>query len=304
MSAAHEAEYLLTRWLSELSAARGASPHTIDAYRRDVAGFLGFLVIHQGEGAGRVALGKVTQSDMRAYVANARGRGLSARSAARSLSAVKSFFRWLADVEGIEGTAVHAARSPRAKKRLPRPISADAASEMIEIAAATEPRWVGARDAAVLTLLYGLGLRISEALSLTGGDAPLGDVLTIRGKGGKERQLPVLPVAAQAVEAYVALCPHPLERHAPLFRGVRGGPFSARLVAKRVAEIRAELGLPETTTPHALRHSFATHLLNAGGDLRAIQELLGHASLQSTQIYTGLDEAKLMDVYRKAHRRF
>lgn len=303
MSAAHEAEHLLTRWLSELSAARGASPHTIEAYRRDVAGFIGFLTVHAGEGAGRKALSAVTQAEMRAYVANARNRGLSARSAARSLSAVKSFFRWLADIEGIEGTAVHATRSPRAKKRLPRPISADAASEMITIAATTDPRWIGARDAAVLTLLYGLGLRISEALSLTGADAPLRDVITIRGKGGKERQLPVLPVAARAVEAYVALCPHDLAPGEPLFRGLRGGPLHARLVAKRVAEIRMEMGLPETTTPHALRHSFATHLLNAGGDLRAIQELLGHASLQSTQIYTGLDEAKLMDVYRKAHRR-
>ncbi|MGB0497506.1 MAG: tyrosine recombinase XerC [Rubricella sp.] len=297
------AEELLRRWLSELSAARGASPATIGAYRRDVAGYLGFLSGHLGEPVTPASLAAIRQSDMRAFLADCHDRGLTPRSSARRLSAVKGFHRWLEDAEGIEAPAVAATRPPRVRKGLPRPVDPDAARLMLELAEASEPRWIGLRDKAILTLLYGLGLRISEALSLRGADAPLGQALVIRGKGGKERRLPVLPIARDAVEAYRRACPHTIEPDDSLFRGSRGGPLSARLVQLRVADLRTTLGLPDSVTPHALRHSFATHLLRAGGDLRLIQELLGHASLQSTQVYTALDDVALTEAWRESHPR-
>jgi integrase/recombinase XerC len=293
---------LLRDWLAQLSAVRGASPRTITAYRRDVAGYLGFLAGHLGGPVGAAALGRVTVSDMRAWMARERARGLGARSLARALSAVKSFHAWLAEAQGIEASAVLASRGPRLKARLPRPVAPDAAKRLIETVElqSTEP-WVGARDVAVTTLLYGCGLRISEALGLTWGTAPLGDSIRIRGKGGRERLVPVLPVARAAVEAYRTLCPHDPGADGPLFLGTRGGPLNQRSVQKVVAGARAQLGLPATATPHALRHSFATHLLEAGGDLRAIQELLGHASLATTQVYTGVDQVRLMEAYLAAH---
>jgi integrase/recombinase XerC len=215
---------------------------------------------------------------------------------------VKSFARWLADHDGVEVTAILATRAPRAKRKLPRPLSEDAARAMLETAPAqaTEP-WIAARDAAVLTLLYGCGLRISEALGLAADLLPLGDTLRIRGKGGKERVVPVIAPARAAVAAYAASCPHPLTPGTPLFRGRRGGPLNPRLVARAMEHARMQLGLPATATPHALRHSFATHLLDAGGDLRAIQDLLGHASLATTEGYTAVDTARLMEVYAAAH---
>ncbi len=293
---------LLADWLAQMSAVRGASPRTVEAYRADVAGFLGFLALHWGGPVGLARLGDVAVSDVRAWMARERGRGLSARSLARALSAVKGFYGWLAEAHGIEAPAVSATRGPRRKARLPRPVSPGAAKELI---AAMEfqslKSWVGARDVAVATLLYGCGLRISEALGLRQGDAPLGEMLRIRGKGGRERMVPVLPVAARAVETYRALCPHAPGREAPLFLGVRGGPLNARLVQGAMADARRQLGLPATATPHALRHSFATHLLEAGGDLRTIQELLGHASLATTQVYTGVDQVRLMESYMAAH---
>lgn len=249
-------------------------------------------------------LARITLSDMRSWMASERSGGLSPRSLARKLSSVKGFAGWLAEREGVDPTAILAARSPKYTRKLPRPLSVDAASEMIGIAEtdATEP-WVAARDTAVLTLLWGCGLRISEALGLDAASAPLPDTLRIIGKGGKERIVPVLPAARAAVERYRELAPHPLPPGTKLFRGVLGGPLNPRLVARRVESARLQLGLPASATPHAFRHSFATHLLDAGGDLRAIQELLGHASLSTTQAYTGVDTARLLAIHEKAHPR-
>ena len=241
---------------------------------------------------------------MRAWMAHQRCRGVSARSLARALSAVKSFYRWLAERDGFDATAVLSTRSPKFKHKLPRPLAEDAAKAMIEtVELQATTGWIAARDAAVLTLLYGCGLRISEALGLTGASVPLPDSLRIRGKGGKERMVPVLPITREAVARYVTLCPYPIEADTPLFLGARGGKLNPRLIAKVMEQSRMQLGLPATATPHAMRHSFATHLLAAGGDLRAIQELLGHASLSTTQAYTAVDTARLMEVYEKAHPR-
>ena len=294
----------LARWLDHLKALDGASAHTLKAYQADVSGFLGFLHSHHGEGLGVARLSQVSQSDMRSWMAHERGRGLSSRSLARALSSVKGFMRWLADREGFDPSHVLAARAPKFQRKLPRPLAEDAAQKMIEQVdlQAMEP-WIAARDGAVVTLLYGCGLRISEALGLTGASYPLPEVLRIRGKGDKERIVPVLPAARDAVAEYVRLCPYPVEEGAALFRGARGGPLNPRLIAKAMEQARMALGLPASATPHAMRHSFATHLLAAGGDLRAIQELLGHASLSTTQIYTAVDSARLMEVYQSAHPR-
>ena len=294
----------LNDWLDAITGTRGRSVKTADAYRRDVLGFLSFMTNHRGGTHGTGALADITIAEMRAWMAHERGRGLSARSLARALSSVKTFFRWLADRDSFDPTAVLSVRAPKFTNKLPRPLAVDAAQAVIDRVEvqATEP-WVAARDAAVVTLLYGLGLRISEALGLTGADAPLPEVLKIRGKGGKERLVPVIAPARAAVDRYVAECPHDLTPDDPLFRGTRGGALNPRIVQKVMEATRLQLGLPATATPHALRHSFATHLLSAGGDLRAIQELLGHASLSTTQAYTAVDTARLMDVYEKAHPR-
>ncbi len=292
----------LSDWLDHCRAVRGASENSVIAYRRDVAGFLGFLASHHGGEAGLGPLRRTGLSDIRAWMAHERTRGLSARSRARALSAVKGFFRWLSDRDGFDATAVLSARSPKAARRLPRPLAVGDAREVLDRVdlQAREP-WVAARDTAVVTLLYGCGLRISEALSLRAGDAPLGATLRIRGKGGKERVVPVLPAARDAVDRYARLCPHPPDPGGALFRGVRGGPLGPRPIQKVLEQVRHQLGLPASATPHALRHSFATHLLAAGGDLRAIQDLLGHASLSTTQAYTAVDASRLMEVYRHAH---
>ncbi|MEM8581021.1 MAG: tyrosine recombinase XerC [Pseudomonadota bacterium] len=292
----------LEAWLDRMRALNAASEATVTAYRRDVSGFLGFLARHRGGAAGLSSLHDITQPEMRSWMADARRQGLGPRSLARSLSAVKTFFRWLGERDGFEPTAVLAARSPKYTRKLPRPLAENAARAMIErVEVQAKQDWVAARDVAVVTVLYGCGLRISEALGLKGADAPLPEVLRIRGKGDKERLVPVVPAARAAVGRYVALCPHPQEPEGPLFRGVRGGALNPRLVAKVMEQARAQLGLPSSATPHALRHSFATHLLSAGGDLRAIQELLGHASLSTTQAYTAVDTTRLMEVYRNSH---
>ena len=292
----------LGRWLAQLSAVQGASANTVPAYRDDVAGFLGFLGQHWGGPVGLSRLSEVAIRDMRAWIAHERARGRSARSVARALSAVKTFYRWLGEVEGIEAAAVSATRAPKVKARLPRPVSANAARDILENAEFSHDiPWIAARDTAVLTLLYGCGLRISEALGLNRDSLPLGEMIRIRGKGDKDRQVPVLPVARDAVARYVSLCPYGGQGSEPVFYGARGKRLNPGLVRMLMRRLRAELGLPETATPHALRHSFATHLLEAGGDLRAIQELLGHASLSTTQAYTGLDQARLMDVYHASH---
>lgn len=288
--------------MSHLQSLDGAAENTITAYRTDVLGFLAFMTQHHGEAQGLAPLAKITISDMRSWMAHERSRGVGARSLARALSAVKSFYKWLAEREGFEPTAVLSTRSPKFIKKLPRPLAEDAAKAMIDtVELQSLKSWVAARDQAVVTLLYGCGLRISEALGLLGRDAPLPEVLRITGKGGKERIVPVLPAARDAVERYLTLCPHPTEPDAPLFRGVRGGKLSPRAIQHAMAQARMQLGLPSTATPHAMRHSFATHLLSAGGDLRAIQELLGHASLSTTQAYTAVDTARLMEVYEKTH---
>jgi integrase/recombinase XerC len=292
----------LQSWLEGQKALKGASDNTLDAYRRDVSEFLAFITEHKGEPQGLRALERVTTSDMRAWMARTRSSGIAPRSLARKLSAVKTFFRWLSEREGFDPTAVLSTRSPKFHRKLPRPLDEDAARDMIEtVQMQSSSDWVAARDTAVLTLLYGCGLRISEVLSLLGRDFPIPETLRITGKGGKERIVPVINAARKAVAHYVELCPYTTEPDFALFRGVRGGPLNPRVIQKVTEATRRQLGLPASATPHALRHSFATHLLNAGGDLRAIQELLGHASLSTTQAYTAVDLDRLMDVYQKTH---
>ncbi|MGB3712475.1 MAG: tyrosine recombinase XerC [Erythrobacter sp.] len=241
---------------------------------------------------------------MRAHLASRRADGLSNASAARELSALKAFIAFARAETGDPDPAAPRIRGPRLKKGLPRPVTPDEAVGLADtIEAVASEDWVGARDRAVLLLMYGSGLRIAEALSLEGRDAPLGDTLQVTGKGGKQRIVPILPITREAVAAYAAACPYPLSAKEPLFRGAKGGPLSQNMVQKAMARARRALGLPDTATPHALRHSFATHLLGAGADLRSLQELLGHASLGSTQIYTKVDAASLLETYRTAHPR-
>ena len=294
----------LNAWLEGHQTLRGASANTVEAYRRDVLDYIAFMAAHSGAPQGLSALSRVTISDMRAWMAHTRSADVGARSLARKLSAVKSFTRWLAEREGFEPTAVLATRAPKFQRKLPRPLAEDAARAMIDrVELQARHDWVAARDMAVVTVLYGCGLRISEALSLTGADLPLPSVLRITGKGNKDRIVPVIDAARDAVARYAKLCPHPLEADQPLFRGLRGGPLNPRAIQKVMEQARMQLGLPASATPHAMRHSFATHLLNAGGDLRAIQELLGHASLSTTQAYTAVDTARLMQVYEASHPR-
>ena len=239
---------------------------------------------------------------MRAWLAHENARGVAPRSIARALSAVKSYVRWLSEREGFDATTVLSVKAPKFQKKLPRPLDKSAARAVIDtVEFQSREDWVARRDEAVITLLYGCGLRISEALGLDGDVVPLAGALRILGKGGKERVVPVLPAAREAVDAYVRAAPFEITASEPLFRGTRGGRLSPRVVQKVMAQTRAQLGLPATATPHAMRHSFATHLLAAGGDLRAIQELLGHASLSTTQAYTAVDTARLMEVYEAAH---
>lgn len=292
----------LQLWLQGLRALDGASDNTINAYQGDLSSFLAFMTQHSGGPQGLGALARITTTDMRSWMAQERKAGSGARSLARRLSAVKSFYRWLAEREGFEPTAVLAARAPKFQKKLPRPLAEDAARAVIEtVELQSNTDWIAARDVAVVTLLYGCGLRISEALALTGKTAPLPSSLRILGKGGKERLVPVIAAAREAVARYIALSPYPNEADGPLFRGARGGALNPRQIQGAMAQARAQLGLPASATPHALRHSFATHLLEAGGDLRAIQELLGHASLSTTQAYTAVDTAHLMAVYNRSH---
>ncbi|MFK7755142.1 MAG: tyrosine recombinase XerC [Sedimentitalea sp.] len=289
-------------FLAAQSALGGAAQNTIIAYQGDLMDFLAFISSHKGGPQGLGALERITVSDMRAWMANSRGTGVGSRSLARKLSAIKSFYRWLAEREGFEPTAVLSTRSPKFQKKLPRPLAEDAARAMLDtVELQSNTGWVGARDVAVVTVLYGCGLRISEALGLKGADVPLPASLRLIGKGGKARVVPVLDAARDAVQTYVRVCPHPITRDSALFLGVRGGPLAPGAIQKAVARARMQLGLPATATPHALRHSFATHLLSAGGDLRSIQELLGHASLSTTQAYTSVDTARLMEVYNAAH---
>lgn len=299
-----QARDALEAWLTHEKALKGTADNTLEAYSHDVAGFIAFMAEHHGGAEGLGPLSRISITDMRAWMSHERRRGLAARSLARALSAVKTFYRWLSEREGFEPTSVLSARAPKFQKKLPRPLAEDAARAVLDtVETQAKESWIAKRDVAVITLLYGCGLRISEALGLMGADVPLPDTLRILGKGGKERLVPVLPAARRAVEAYLAECPWTLEDDEPLFRGLRGGKLGPRAIQKAMESTRLQLGLPATATPHALRHSFATHLLGAGGDLRAIQELLGHASLSTTQAYTAVDTARLMEVYDASHPR-
>jgi integrase/recombinase XerC len=292
-------------WLASLTSERRMSAKTLEAYARDMGQFVAFMAEHLGGAPSRNDLAQLTVSDFRAFLARRRKQGVESRTLARQLSSLRSFYRF-AERQGLfRNAALSAIRAPKLPHAVPKPISPEKARHLVRAdALATEetPRWVLARDAAVLTLLYAAGLRISEALSLTRAqvDKP---VLTIIGKGNKTRIVPLLPAARAAVAAYLDLCPFAVKAGEPVFRGVKGGPLNARNIQLLTARLRGALGLPETATPHALRHSFATHLLSHGADLRVIQELLGHASLSTTQVYTEVNRAHLLAQYRKAHPR-
>jgi integrase/recombinase XerC len=293
-------------WLKALAGERRLSALTVEAYERDSRQFLQFLTGHCGGAPGLKDIADLKPADLRGFLAMRRNTGAGARTLGRGLAGVRSFLRFL-ERRGLANAAGAAAlRAPKQPKSLPKPLTAGDARRVVSPSEqlAEEP-WIAARNAAVLTLLYGCGLRISEALGLTGADLASSreTVLRITGKGGKTRLVPVLPVAFAAVAEYRRLCPYHLDADDPLFRGARGGSLNPAIVQREMARLRSALNLPDTATPHALRHSFATHLLGRGGDLRTIQELLGHASLSTTQIYTGVDTARLLDIYEAAHPR-
>lgn len=307
-SRATPAEQALALFLAYLESEKRFSAKSIEAYGRDVAAFLGFLATHLGEPVTVAHFESLEPADLRAYLASRR-RGeakLGDRSIARALAAIRSFFRWLDVRAGVANARIGLVRGPRPKPLAPRPVGEAAAATLLADAAADEDAsapWIAARDAAVLTLLYAAGLRISEALSLRGRDHPTPEALRITGKGGKTRLAPVLPVARDAIAAYVAQCPYALDADAPLFRGAKGGALSPRVVQAKMRTLRIRLGLADSATPHALRHAFATHLLAHGADLRAIQELLGHESLSTTQKYADVESERLLAAYDAAHPR-
>jgi integrase/recombinase XerC len=293
----------LMRWLRHLGTERRLSALSLDSYGRDVRQFGAFLMEHP-----EIRLEKLSAADLRMFMAQRRAAGIGSRSLMRQLAAIRSFLRYLEAEGELDASALALLRGPKLGKSLPKPISVGHARQMTEPdlrAGGLRESWVLARDAAVLSLLYGCGLRISEALSLTRSQAPIEaqDHVRITGKGNKVRMVPVIAPVRETIEAYIALCPYHLAPQEPLFRGVRGGPLKPRLIQLAVEEMRGALGLPSSATPHALRHSFATHLLSRGGDLRAIQELLGHASLSTTQIYTEVDQARLLSVFDTTHPR-
>ena len=297
----------LALWLEHLAHERRSSPRTLEAYGFAVRRYIAFLEQHRGEAIGLASLAEVTAGEVRAWLANLRqgDKPLSPRSLSQALSAIRTFHRFLDHRLNAPNAAIALVRGPRVKPGAPRPVTEDQAIGLIAEPALEPDRedWEVARDQAVLTLLYGCGLRISEALSLKRSDAPIPDSLRITGKGSKIRLVPVLPAVREAIDAYLAEAPFVLDPDDALFRAKRGGALSPRHVQATVQNLRGRLGLPASATPHALRHSFATHLLGAGGDLRTIQELLGHASLSTTQRYTDVDAARLTKVYRDAHPR-
>jgi integrase/recombinase XerC len=293
-----------TGWLDWLTHEKRASVHSVDGYGRDLAAFLTFLQMHLGHLPGLADLAGLTPADFRAYLAQRFNDGLARSSAARALSALRGFFRFL-DRRGLcANAALGTVRTPRLPKSVPKALSEDEAAHSLETieTLALHP-WMGKRDLALLTLLYGCGLRLGEALGLSRSEAPRGDALVVTGKGNKQRVVPVLPVVRDAIDDYLAHCPFQQAPEGPLFVGARGGALNPGVVQRQVRRLRAALGLPDSATPHALRHSFATHLLASGGDLRSIQELLGHASLSTTQRYTTVDATRLMEIHRAAHPR-
>ncbi len=299
----------MARWLSHLRAERRLSPKTLEAYARDVRQCLDFLCEHFGERVTLSRFAKLEATDVRAFMAMRRADDIAGRSLMRTLAGLRSFGRFLErEGKGRVG-ALSAIRAPKVAKSLPKPLqmaSAKRLTDADERAGETRETWILARDAAVMALLYGSGLRISEALSLKRRDVPRpgeGDVLIVTGKGNKTRMVPVLQNVLGLIDEYAAMCPYPLGAASPIFVGARGGPLSPRIIQLTMERLRGALGLPDSATPHALRHSFATHLLSRGGDLRAIQELLGHASLSTTQVYTGIDSERLLEVYLSTHPR-
>ena len=299
----HPASGLAARWSDYLQHDCRRSPHTVRAYVATAHRLIDFLGQHRGGAIGAASLLEVNASDLRAFLAYRRGSGLGPSSAARELSGVRAFLKYAAELEGHHAQLPRT-RAPKRPRTLPRPAAPEEAMGLAENAAdAASAPWIGARDLAILLLLYGAGLRVAEAMSLTARVLPIGSTLRVTGKRSKTRIVPVVPAVREAIEVYVRQSPYPLAGDAPLFVGARGGPLNPDLVRRSVAAARRRLGLPESLTPHALRHSFATHLLARGADLRALQELLGHASLSSTQIYTAVDAARLLDVYRHAHPR-
>ncbi len=291
-------------WRQWLEGEKRASAHTLDAYGRDLAAFLGFLAEHLGAEPDLAALTGLGAGDFRAFLARRSGDGLGRASLARTMSTLRGFFRFLDRFDLVHNPALKAVKSPRPPKSVPKPLAADEAMETLATAAEMhdEP-WLAARDVALFTLLYGGGLRLGEALGLKRRDAPKADAMVITGKGRKQRVVPILPVVRDAIADYLRQLPYPSDPTDPLFLGARGGPLNPGVVQRQMRRLRQLLGLADTATPHALRHSFATHLLAGGGDLRTIQELLGHASLSTTQRYTEVDAAHLTAVYRDAHPR-
>ncbi|MEZ5784178.1 MAG: tyrosine recombinase XerC [Rhizobiaceae bacterium] len=306
ISAKPDLQAARTAWLKSLAGERRLAALTVDAYERDTRQFLQFLTGHCGGAPGIAEIADLRPADLRAFLAQRRGGGAGARTLGRGLAGIRSFLRFLERRGMANAAGAIALRAPKQPKSLPKPLSAADAKRIVSTdeQLVDEP-WIAARDAAVLTLLYGSGLRISEALGLKGGDLASGSdgVLRVTGKGGKTRLVPVLPVVLKAVAEYRKLCPYHLDAEAALFRGAKGGALNPAIVQRAMRRMRSALNLPDTATPHALRHSFATHLLGRGGDLRTIQELLGHASLSTTQIYTGVDTARLLEIYQAAHPR-
>jgi len=299
----HPARALAARWSAHLQHDRRRSAHTVRAYVATAQRLIDFLGRYRGDLIDAAALTKVGAADLRAFLADRRSGGLGASSSARELSGVRAFLNYAAEQQGV-AAQLPRTRAPKRPRTLPRPAAPDDAVGLAENAAeAASAPWIGARDLAILLLLYGAGLRVAEAMSLTANLLPVGSTLRVTGKRSKMRVVPIVPAVREAIENYARQCPYPLQGEVPLFLGARGGPLNPDLVRRAVAAARRRLGLPDTLTPHALRHSFATHLLARGADLRALQELLGHASLSSTQIYTEVDAARLLDVYRHAHPR-
>jgi integrase/recombinase XerC len=301
---AEELRSAVAAWLACLDGERRLAPNTLRAYRRDLTAFLSFLAGHLGGPPDLRALAELAPADIRAYLALRSGQGFERPSTARAMATIRSFFRFL-DRRGLAHVpAVHAIRTPRMLRSLPKPLTErDALDAVSTIADLSDEPWIARRDVALLMLLYGCGLRIGEALALDRCQAPTGDTLLVEGKGGKQRIVPVLPTVRKAIAAYLAACPHDAGASGPLFLGARGARLDPAVAQKQVRRLRTPLGLPETATPHALRHSFATHLLAGGGDLRTIQELLGHASLSTTQRYTDVDSTRLAAIHRAAHPR-
>lgn len=303
-----ELRHALFSWRDYLAHEKRMSPLTLNAYGADMGRFLNFLGQHMGHDIGLKTLAGLSIQDLRSFLAQRRREGVSSQTAARALSSLRNFYRFLANNHGIKNPAIAAIQAPKLAHRVPRPLTVEAARNTLEAVGNTASQdWVGLRDTAAVTLLYGCGLRISEALGLNMGDVPLSDCnspsLRIKGKRGKERLVPILPIVQDTIKTYIKACPYVLQDGVPLFVGVRGGRLNPRVIQAAMQQVRAALSLPATATPHAMRHSFATHLLSAGGDLRAIQELLGHSDLRSTQVYTEVDNQRLQAVYQQSFRR-